>query len=358
MEFDEELKNSSVEEKLKAVDKKLNELYKKCPKKKRLETVGPILSMSKSVWWKKNQKHFMWPPILVALVAVYVMVEPDYFLARVVMKKSMMTLLPNFDYNSYYEGECIINNPFLKIEPARVPPGECKMCQNATVETVEAIKKKSFSNDLLEARTMVITDAISKWEKNIISVDDFNFGQFVKLHLTLPEFKKLTSFCTPFIKVPGDKTITTVPQLFQYILKNWKKDALHFSAAWVNCNKQGYNAIRNYYDKAYFLPEMTEVTRYQNSVLISSRVVAKDEKPIWAKLNVNEVDEASWVAAIYNNMQIRLVPKPECAKMCKPLKLTLKKGQILNLVNRFYSIYFRAEQHQSVGIAVGYRFNS
>ena len=53
----------------------------------------------------------------------------------------------------------------------------------------------------------------------------------------------------------------------------------------TNCNKKSYNAIRDYYDKAYFLPDMTEVNRYKNSVLLSSRTVKENnETSIWVSL--------------------------------------------------------------------------
>ena len=46
----------------------------------------------------------------------------------------------------------------------------------------------------------------------------------------------------------------------------------------------------DYYDKAYFLPDMTEVNRYKNSVLLSSRIVKENN------------DTSIWVSLTYSNL--------------------------------------------------------
>jgi len=358
MIFDEKLKDADTEEKLAAVDKKMKEMLKSCAKKKRAALVSPILTMNRKLGWKKRSKYLLYPPVFVAFVAVYLAWDPQYFLVRAATKKFVIATLP-IDWKSLFNSECFIDNPYIAQDGVlpSLRPEDCQFCDQTTPDIRKNIDRTAFAEDLIQSRTVVVTDGISRW-KSSIPVDEFKFNKFVKMHFTNAVFRRASSYCSPHIRVPSDpKAANSMPETFDYILKNWKDDTLHFSASWVNCNKQGYNLVRSYYDKAYFLPEMTEVARYTNHVLMSSRAMGNDKR-IWTKLVSETADylEGMWIGIIHGNMQIRMVPKPECMEACKVMKFTLKQGEILNFNTRYTSVYFRSENRHAVGVGVTYKF--
>ena len=90
MKFDEKLKTASAAEKIEAVDKKLIELFKKCPKKKRRELASPILEVSRAVRWKQTSRLLVMPAIIFSVIAVYLAYDPEYFLIRAATKKAII----------------------------------------------------------------------------------------------------------------------------------------------------------------------------------------------------------------------------------------------------------------------------
>lgn len=358
--FEDKLKGASVEQKLKAVDKKLSDLYKRCPKSERAHCLTPILMMGQKRRSSSSIGHHRRAISIAAALVVaflaYLAYEPDYFLLRAFAKKSMILAFPNFPYKKFFEGECLLDNPSWKEPAFRLDANSCQDCIHESVQVVDRVERAEFAEMLLDSRPTIISDNVDRWIPNR-PIELFKFNEFVKLHFNVPEFRKAASFCAANFKTPADTSVSSVPQLFNHLLKNWKNNTLHFSASWTNCDKTGYNEIRNFYDKAYFLPEMTEVTRYQNSVLMSSRQVSKDEDSIWVKLEMNEGSEAVWIAQIHGNMQLRLLPKPECSRTCKRLTVTLNQGETINVVHRFYNVYFRAEKSTAVALAVSYLYN-
>jgi len=349
---------STTEEKLKSIETRLKNLYKNCPKNKRKKILKPILSYTKKTVCINQKTKLLILSVFVAISA-FIILDPDMFYIRATTKKSFIWLFPDFDYDSYFDAECLINNPYIQKSKAsgRLEPAACKLCEHLVVEKLRDVDRKNFSKYLLDWQPVIVTDAMKKWNSTKL-FSDFRLKEFVKLHFTLPEFRRRSSFCSPMIRMSNKtiNSISNIPSLFDHIVSNWNQNELHFSASWTNCNKNSYNAIRDYYDKAYFLPDMTEVNRYKNSVLLSSRIVKENnDTSIWARFRENM--DGMWIAQIHGVMQFRLVPKHECREKCNHTKVTLRKGQVLNVVNALFSVYFRSEQHHAVAISVGYQFN-
>ncbi|KAF7286996.1 hypothetical protein GWI33_002836 [Rhynchophorus ferrugineus] len=205
-------------------------------------------------------------------------------------------------------------------------PEYCDICE--TVDKVDKISNVSPSYFLEEyikpVRPVVVTDGALNWRARSI----FNFNFFKKLFTKIEINRSENTGCQFF---PYKTEFQSLEEVFgmneaRAMLKPGEKP---WYIGWNNCNDDAGKYLKQFYQKPYFLSNMTEN--------IALSWIFMGGPGHGAHMHVDNVHYPSWQAQLSGRKLWRLAPPPECYYKCKELDVVVETGEIIVLdTNRWY----------------------
>lgn len=127
--------------------------------------------------------------------------------------------------------------------------------------------------------------------------------------------------------------------------ERWKKP---WYVGWSNCNSYAADALRKHYDRPYFLPDDSEISRID--------WIFMGTPNYGAHMHIDNVDSSSWQAQIAGIKSWTFVPPAECLTKCSILKADIHPGDVFIFdSNRwFHSTTVKGDQ---ISITIGSEYD-
>lgn len=216
------------------------------------------------------------------------------------------------------------------------PIDDCSMCQNLTeIKRIKNISKEEFLEKYAyTAVPVVITDAITEW--SALNVINFDFLKNLYSNLEEREYRnrqskleiheekssailKTFNYIIEEDKQRSDSKITcqffpyktkfkNLQQVFEMPLDENGKSVEPWYVGWSNCNNYASKVLRQHYERPYFLPDESEMSRLD--------WIFMGTPGYGAAIHIDDVNNPSWQAQISGIKHWTFRPPAECLHKC------------------------------------------
>ncbi|XP_018014905.1 uncharacterized protein LOC108671825 [Hyalella azteca] len=257
-------------------------------------------------------------------------------LMLVAVRHIQMLVLPYWDWSRLYFAECLISNPFYT-RPA-LTLADCSVCESEEALAMLSNVPVNVATDefLRDDRPFVVTDAMTDW--HVMNTDDFWFDNITELYRSEPLQHLLPCELSTNLRAPAGDLQSFLQRI--HLSDSWY-------GHWENCDRKAAKALRNLYQRPYFMPDMVDFSD-ANWVLMSSDYRAKVYK------EVRFQSEVLWLAVLRGWLHVRVSPQLPCNELCPELTTALMEGHVLVVTSRLWRLeYIPGEQTDNLAIAVG-----
>ncbi|XP_045460871.1 uncharacterized protein LOC123671196 [Harmonia axyridis] len=204
------------------------------------------------------------------------------------------------------------------------PVESCDICQDIDeIEKIHNVSADDFEKEYVRtSKPVVVKDATGTWK----AMQVFSFEFFKDLYSSMGDDDDPTCQFFPYKTEFKSLTETLSMSPDRASMKVGEKP---WYVGWSNCFKRGSDILRNFYDKPYFLSNLSE------SINLSWIFMGTPGKG--APLHVDNVVYPSWQAQIRGRKEWYLAPPPECVLKCKAHSVLVEPGDIIVLdTNKWY----------------------
>ncbi|XP_070579668.1 uncharacterized protein [Ptychodera flava] len=220
--------------------------------------------------------------------------------------------------NDIREMPCLVDTNFVVMEMTR-PVVDCEMCRG--LESAPVLQNLS-QNDFVEKYAYsgvpaLITGATTNWT----AMKTFSFHFFQQLYTqTEGALQNVEDECQFF---PYNTEFSTLAEALNMSDEraSFQKNEKTWYIGWSNCHPDIASVLREHYQRPYFLPDDSESS--------SLDWIFMGGSGIGANIHLDFVQRPSWQAQISGQKTWTLIPPPECEDVCKPLEITVSKGDII-----------------------------
>ncbi|MCL4120339.1 UNVERIFIED_CONTAM: hypothetical protein GTU68_065841 [Idotea baltica] len=221
---------------------------------------------------------------------------------------------------------------------------DCKLCVSPpSLQRLHDVTSKMIWEEyLLNDRPFIVEDGMKDWP--VMNTNNFWFDNITDLYLSKDqEGIEPCEFGTN-LRMPSNDLQNFLRTIHNPNIKHW-------FGHWENCDKRAAKALRPFYKRPYFIPNLVDLTD-SNWVLMSSNYFSK---------NFHQIDfstELLWVAQLRGWSKFRLAPREPCSTSCLPIDGSIKEGQMVVLTNFLWEFeYIPGEETDNLAIAVGGDWN-
>lgn len=253
--------------------------------------------------------------------------------------------------------ECAVPLPSF-IEPTLWPIDDCKMCIGLTeIKRVENITKEEFLEKYAyTAVPIIVTDAMKNWT----GMSEINFNFLKNLYAKADEIAlkkrqaklnshKLKSIMKTFKSIsdeprndeekdtcqffPYKTNFQNLREVFTLETNEENKYDKPWYVGWSNCNGYASEILRQHYQRPYFLPDESEMSRLD--------WIFMGTPDYGAAMHIDQVNNPSWQAQISGIKQWTFKPPAECLLKCSTLYVDVLPGDVIVFdSNRWYHSTF------------------
>lgn len=267
--------------------------------------------------------------------------------------------------------ECAIYSPDYLNSITR-PINKCKMCEGLNeIKRIENVTKEEFlSKYAYSSVPVIITDALRNWTAMQVVNFEFLKGLYldsddkgyrdrqsrIDIHKndsplsdtinsiieTDEERSKLKDTCQFF---PYKTKFKNLRQVFE--MNSQQKNPWY--VGWSNCNSYAGLMLRKHYDRPYFLPDESEMSRLD--------WIFMGTPGYGAGIHIDDVNNPSWQAQITGIKRWTFRPPAECLLKCKfNLYADVHPGEIIIFDSNdwFHSTYIIGDQ---ISLTIGSEYD-
>ncbi|CAG9559513.1 unnamed protein product [Danaus chrysippus] len=224
-------------------------------------------------------------------------------------------------YSQFYPN-CLIPLP-LDSKSLFRSPEDCSMCVRVRdVIRLANITAEEFEEDYAyTTQPVIVTDATKHWK----AIQEFSFDFFSKFYRTTKMGRKINE-CFYFAYKSG---LNSLNEVFAMDERRVNLSGEPWYVGWSTCYEEETRALRQYYERPYFLPKTAE------SDMVDWIFMGGPGQG--AHMHVDSVRHMSWQAQVRGSKTWQLAPPPECLYSCKWITFTVQPGDILVVdTNRWY----------------------
>lgn len=357
--------------------KEFQKLLRHCNEKKNNRSLAHIVSAN-------------WDIILLCIINVVLILYLTFFIASYIAPEADFTV-SFFDFNEKIyknmidkwikfnrEGDvkneqCAIPIPQFAL-PLFKPIDDCRMCQDLNeIKRIERVSKEEFLEKYAYSGVpVIITDAMTNWtgltkinfdflKQTYIKSDEIAYR---KRQAKLANSKKLRSIIGTFKSIvetdeirqedkdtcqffPYKTNFRNLREVFELETNNEKIYEKPWYVGWSNCNSYASEVLREHYERPYFLPEESEMSRLD--------WIFMGTPEYGAAMHIDDVNNPSWQAQISGIKLWTFKPPAECILQCDTLYVDVYPGDVIVFdSNRWYHATFIKGEEISLTIGSEY----
>ncbi|CAB3366359.1 Hypothetical predicted protein [Cloeon dipterum] len=267
--------------------------------------------------------------LLLVAVAVATLIATNSATAKLhlhaVARVALVKLLPWWDWRPLHRQRCLLPNPHFSPPPAS-SKDECLSCE--AIDRVDRVADTSYQQlldrFLQRDAPVIVTDAMDSWPA--MRSDKLWFDNFTQVYTEEKKLKgKKPRPCALSSNIRADSTI---------LLKRLNNPRLdHWFAHWLNCDASAMKAMRQFYQRPYFLASSVAPAHF-NWIVLSSNYWAKSYKKLRLEAGLIMVHQ------LRGSTHFRLVPVPLCEEMCTEITETVREGEILVFLSFLWDLHY------------------
>ncbi|CAG9770953.1 unnamed protein product [Ceutorhynchus assimilis] len=247
---------------------------------------------------------------------------------HIIIYTAIATLLISILYNcnafSFVYGiRCIIPNNYFIWEATR-PISDCSFCSTLT-EAIELsnVTREEFEPYAYSSKPIIVRGAFLHWP----AMKKFSWKFFKELYASVEgSYKSVDQECQ-FLHFKSDFiSIRDVFAMSEARVQNLANEKSWY-VGWGNCHPVILQEMRKFYPKPHFLPADAEFP-HKDYIFMGF-----DDG---ATMHLDYINRLMWQAQLQGSKIWKLVPPPECQKICKPVEFQIGPGDAVLLDTRVW----------------------
>ncbi|XP_052279393.1 uncharacterized protein LOC127877494 [Dreissena polymorpha] len=324
---------SSTEQNCNIIENELIVLYQRCQNNRKssrqIRNAAKLFLEEVDPNEKRLKQHsvlFPWFFIVTCsavVIGVLLLNDDVYRLATSSWRKSLIKVLPVFDWASLHSVQCLIHNPLSKNGMRELQLKNCEVCTNIRkVSVLEDHTAGELIDQFIDRDEPVLVHRVASLQPSI-SVQELT-ELFVDNDLM-----SIYTGCEFESNLPSHEVRN------QRALLMGIRDGRIYSyyARWRNCFAEAAKLFRQVYRRPEYIPASVELSP-SNWVFICSEFTDR------RTLEMPVQDEFMVLAQLLGSMELALTPREPCKGNCTQIKATLNQGDTLLLTDFFYDLEY------------------